>query len=112
MSLRDELRERFERDLEDLSRLREELHKSLHRAGQETQEHLRDLEPKLAEIERRITAGGEELMSATTTLFAEVGRALREFSTRVSTPTQEQTGETPDATQEQTGDSPGDEERE
>lgn len=82
MSFNDDVRKQFDHDLAELKKMRDEIRVKLHLAGMEVKERWKQLEPKLEEIERRVEAGSEELIGATTRMFEEVGRAFREMGER------------------------------
>lgn len=86
MSDEDDAREGTERGRieREWKQLRDQIADTLDLAGAELQQQLRELAPKLAEVERRVEAGGEELLAATNTLFEDVGRALRSFGARMA----------------------------
>lgn len=82
MSFNDDVRKQFDHDLAELKKMRDEIRVKLHLAGMEVKERWKQLEPRLEEIERRVEAGGEEILGATTRMFEEVGRAFRELGER------------------------------
>jgi chromosome segregation ATPase len=82
MSFNDDVRKQFDHDLAELKKMRDEIRVKLHLAGMEVKERWKQLEPKLEEIERRVEAGSEEILGATTRMFEEVGRAFREIGER------------------------------
>ncbi len=82
MSFNDDVRKQFEHDLTELKKMRDEIRVKLHLAGMEVKERWKLLEPRLEEIERRVEAGSEEILGATTRMFEEVGRAFREMGER------------------------------
>lgn len=83
MSFSDDMRKRFDQDLAELKKMRDEIRLKLHLAGMDAKERWQKLEPKVEEIERKLEAGGEEILGATNKLFEEVGRAFREFAERI-----------------------------
>lgn len=83
MSFSEDVRKQFDHDLGELKKLRDEIRVKLHLAGMEVKERWKQLEPRLEEIERKVEAGGEEIIGTTTRLFEEVGRAFRELGERI-----------------------------
>ena len=83
MSFSEDMRKQFDHDLGELKKIRDEIRVKLHLAGMEVKERWKQLEPRLEEIERKVEAGGEEIIGTTTKLFEEVGRAFREFGERL-----------------------------
>lgn len=83
MSFSDDMRKRFDQDLAELKKMRDEIRLKLHLAGMDAKERWQKLEPKVEEIERKLEAGGEEILGATNKLFEEVGRAFRELAERI-----------------------------
>jgi hypothetical protein len=82
MSFNDDVRKQFDHDLAELKKMRDEIRVKLHLAGMEVKERWKLLEPKLEEIERRVEAGSEEILGATSRMFEEVGRAFRDMGER------------------------------
>lgn len=83
MSFSDDMRKQLDHDLAELKKMRDEIRLKLHLAGMDAKERWKQLEPKVEEIERKLEAGGEEILGATSRLFEEVGRAFREFADRL-----------------------------
>jgi hypothetical protein len=83
MSFNEDMRKQFEHDLAELKKMRDEIRVKLHLAGMEVKERWKQLEPKLEEIERKVEAGSEDILGATTKLFEDVGRAFREIGERL-----------------------------
>ncbi|WP_428261268.1 hypothetical protein [Haliangium sp.] len=83
MSFTENMRKQFESDLTDLKKMRDEIRVKLHLASMEVKERWQQIEPKLDELERRIDAGSEEVVGATSKLFEDVGRAVRDMGERL-----------------------------
>jgi|SRR5688572_22880055 hypothetical protein len=78
--LSDDLQQQFQRALEDLKTLRDEIKVRLHLAGLEAKTRWsQDLEPRLNELEGQIRGAGEKVSDAARSSLSELSEAVKGF---------------------------------